>query len=132
VIIPLRTPDGLPDAARLDQWTAVCDRCGDRRPLGECDFDVWVMGQRTDGAVYCPPCVKVIAAELLAVVFRPGLPARLVHAAGRLVPDWSVAVLALLAALALLCAAALAPRPWRVRIERLARELPRRAGGGLR
>lgn len=85
MIIPLRTPDGLPDVSRLDEWTAACDRCDERRPLGECDFDMWVMGQRTDGAVYCPPCVKAIAAELLDAAFRPGLPARLIDAVGKLV-----------------------------------------------
>jgi hypothetical protein len=66
MIIPLRLPNGLPDLAHLSEWTAICDRCSARRPIGECSK--WAIGHQADSRIYCPPCVRVVAAELLGAV----------------------------------------------------------------
>jgi hypothetical protein len=73
MIIPLRLANGLWDIAHLSEWTAICDRCAIRRSIGECSE--WAIGDRSDGRIYCPPCVGVVATELLAAVFLPRLPA---------------------------------------------------------
>lgn len=76
MIIPLRTPEGLPDVARLDEWATVCDRCRHRTSLREATENDWLIGQRTNAAVYCPPCVYAIAKALITGLFPAGLPHR--------------------------------------------------------
>ncbi|WP_153536936.1 hypothetical protein [Actinomadura macrotermitis] len=73
MIIPLRDAHGVPDLARLDQWTATCDRCPASTLLA--DIAPWLMGMHQDQAVYCPACTRALAARLIDSAFRPaGLP----------------------------------------------------------
>ncbi|WP_169807946.1 hypothetical protein [Actinomadura hibisca] len=73
VIIPLRDANGVPDLTRMNQWTATCDRCDARTLLA--DIDPWLVGMHQEQAVYCPRCVRALAAHLIGEVFRPtGLP----------------------------------------------------------
>jgi hypothetical protein len=64
MIIPLRSPTGLPDTTRIDEWVALCDRCSRARCLGGCRN--WILDTgRPDALVYCRDCVTATAAELL-------------------------------------------------------------------
>jgi hypothetical protein len=70
VIIPVRMPDGIPDYSRLADWTAVCDTCPARIPLGE--VTDWLIPRTQDGRIYCPPCAHRAAEQLIAAVFPTG------------------------------------------------------------
>lgn len=70
MIIPVRMPDGVPDYSRLADWTAVCDTCPARTPMGE--VAGWLISRTADGRIYCPPCAGRTAGRLLAAVFPPG------------------------------------------------------------
>lgn len=64
MIIPLRTPEGLPDLARISDWTAVCNGCGTSAPVSACL--TWTISFRADAHSYCPPCTATLGDRLFA------------------------------------------------------------------